>query len=121
MPAFDTLSEVILYVEDMERMVSFYTDVFGLEVASGAPEHGFVAFDTGACRLCLHAGGGGDTGPDAPTFVFQVPDLEEARAHLERHGVELGDVRTPTPDVAVCDGTDPEGNTFSIEASPAAH
>lgn len=117
MTRFDTLSEVILYVEDMHAMVEFYTDVMGLEIVSGAPEHGFVAFDTGACQLCLHAGRDGDVGAAAPKVVFAVEDLATARETLADHGVELGAVRQPTPDTRVCDGVDPEGNRFSIEAS----
>lgn len=117
MADFDTLTEVILYVQDFDRMLSFYTDVFGLDVRAGAPEHGFVRFDTGGCSLCLHAGSEGDVGDDAPKVVFEVEDLEAARSHLREHGVELGPVRSPVPDVRVCDGRDPEGNKFSIESS----
>lgn len=28
---------------------------------------------------------------------------------------DVGDARSPAPGVTVCDGTDPEGNPFSIE------
>ena len=117
MTGFGALSEVILYVQDIDSVASFYTDVFGLEIESGDPEHGFVAFDTGTCSLCLHAGGEGDVGGDAPKFVFEVTDLETVRSHLQAHGVELGDVRSPAPGVRVCDGSDPEGNRFSIEST----
>jgi len=117
MSIVDTVTEVILYVEDMDRMVAFYSEVLGLDVASGAAEHGFVAFDTGTCEFCLHAGRDGDVGPYAPTVVFAVDDLDSARESLADHGVQLSDVRSPTPDTRVCDATDPEGNVFSIEAS----
>lgn len=116
-PPIEQISEVILYVEDMERMTEFYTETFGLEIASGAPEHGFVAFDTGRCQLCLHAGRDGEIGPYAPKVVFGVDDLDAVRTELGAKGVELGEVRAPTPDARVCDGTDPEGTKFSIEAS----
>lgn len=117
MPAFDTLSELIVYVEDVERMTSFYREAFGLEVATGDPEHGFVKFDTGECALCLHAGRDGDLGRFAPKFVFEVDDVDEARDHLAEYDVEFGEVRSPAPGKEVCDGRDPEGNTFSIESS----
>lgn len=116
-PAFDSLSELILSVEDVDRMTSFYGEVLGLDLLAGAPEHGFVRFDTGECHLCLHAGGSGERGRDAPRFVFEVTDLEAARAHLQGHGVELGEVREPAPDTRVCDGVDPEGNRFAIETT----
>jgi predicted enzyme related to lactoylglutathione lyase len=115
MPPIDRLSEVILYVEDMDRMVEFYTTAFDLEIAHGSPEDGFVAFDTGRCRLCLHAGREGDLGDDAPKVVFEVADLSAARETLANHDVTLGDVRPGGPDSRVCDGLDPEGNRFALE------
>lgn len=36
--------------------------------------------------------------------------------YMAANGVELGEVRTPAPGVEVCDGRDPEGNPFSVEA-----
>jgi catechol 2,3-dioxygenase-like lactoylglutathione lyase family enzyme len=119
MSEFGTLSEVIVYVREMDRMASFYTDVLGLEIAAGDPEHGFVEFDTGTCSLCLHAGREDDPGDAAPKFVFGVEDVEEARAYLHEHDVELGEVRSPAPGKRVCDGLDPEGNAFAIESSTA--
>ena len=120
MPSFDALSEVIVYAQDVGQLASFYTDALGLEITRGNPEHGFVAFATGDCQLCLHAGGDGDFGASAPKFVFEVDDLEAARSHLLDHDIELGDVRSPAPGVEICDGRDPEGNRFSIESSVAS-
>lgn len=117
MAQFNTISEVILYVEDMEEMLEFYTQVLGLDIESGAAEHGFVAFDTDGCQLCLHSGRTGEVGQYAPKVVFQVADLEAARETLIEHGVHVGETRSPTPETTVCDATDPEGNKFSIESS----
>lgn len=117
MPPVETLSEVILYVVDMEEMVAFYTETLNLEIASGDPDHGFVALDTGACQLCLHAGRDGPVGPYAPKFVFEVDDVSETREELADRGVDVGDVREAGPSALVCDATDPEGNAFSIEST----
>jgi catechol 2,3-dioxygenase-like lactoylglutathione lyase family enzyme len=110
------LSEVILYVADMDRMYEFYTDTLGLPVARGAPEHGFVALDTGGCELCLHAGGEESTGAGVPKVVFSVDELDAARSSLTELGVEMGEIRDGGPDTRVCDGRDPEGNPFALEA-----
>lgn len=117
MPTFDSLIEIIVYVEDMDRIFAFYTDAFGLEVVGGAPEHGFVKLDVGGTTLALHEGREGDLGRYAPKLVFGVEDLAAARAHLADYDVELGKARHPAPEVYVIDGRDPEGNKFSIEAS----
>lgn len=116
MPTFDSLIEVIVYVEDMDQMFAFYTDAFGLDVVEGAPEHGFVKLDVDGTALALHEGRKGDLGRYAPKLVFEVEDLAAARDHLAAYDVELGDVRNPAPDVYVIDGRDPEGNKFSLEA-----
>lgn len=117
MVAIDDLIEVIVYVDDMDRMVSFYTDVMGFAITEGDPEHGFVRMDVGQSALCLHAGRDGEIGDYAPKLVFAVDDLEETGEYLRQHDVELGEVRRPAPGVRVIDGVDPEGNTFSIEAN----
>ena len=118
MPAFDTLSEVIVYARDLERLYSFYTGVFGLSVVAGSPDDGFVRFDTGSCNLCLHSGGEDHGGQDASKVVFEVEDAAAARSHLLDHGADIGEIRSPTPGTQVCDGVDPEGNAFSVESSP---
>lgn len=115
MATIDRLHEVILYVEDIERMATFYETSFELTVAEGSRKHGFLRYDTGEASLCLHDGGSAEAVPGAPKVVFAVADLETARSSLERAGVEMGPIRSPTPTVRVCDGLDPEGNVFSIE------
>lgn len=117
MQSIDTLTEVILYVEDIERMTDFYREVFGLEIQDGAVEHGFVRFDTGGTDLCLHAGRDGELGEFAPKPVFEVADIEAAHQHLREADVEVGDeIRSPVPGRRILDGRDPEGNRFSLES-----
>jgi membrane protease YdiL (CAAX protease family)/catechol 2,3-dioxygenase-like lactoylglutathione lyase family enzyme len=115
------LIEVILYVQDMNLMVSFYRDVLGLDVKEPEAVKDFrdfywVVFSTGSCSLVLHAGGKQQLGEDAPKIVFQVTDIHTARSTLIERGVELGEVQSPALNVLVCDGRDPEGNAFSLES-----
>lgn len=115
------LMEVILYVQDMAGQVSFYRDLLGLNVkepqdASQLASAQWVELQTGACTLALHAGGQRRLGDDAPKIVFRVGDVPEARQELVGLGVPMGEVRSPAPGVQVADGTDPEGNRFSIES-----
>jgi predicted enzyme related to lactoylglutathione lyase len=113
--------EVIVYVEDMPRAVAFYRDVLGLRVSypQGASDFSgeyWVTLDSGACVLALHGGGQRRQGPDAAKMVFRVQDVQAARTELAQRGVAIGEVRSAAPGVWVCDGRDPEGNPFSIEA-----
>ena len=115
------LMEVILYVEDMDAQVSFYRDKLGLQLkfpkeATNYGEEFWVELDSGACSLALHAGGKRRFGADAPKIVFRVGDILAARQELLDQDVELGEIRSATPGVWVCDAVDPEGNKFSIES-----
>jgi len=115
------LMEIIIYVQDMMRQVSFYRDQLGFEVVNPQKSEDYgkefwVELNTGACSLALHAGGKGRLGVDAPKFVFRVEDILAARQHLLNQQVEMGEIRSAAPGVWVCDGADPEGNKFSIES-----
>lgn len=115
MPAFDSLTEIILFVQDLDEMFTFYSDVLGLEVVEGTPEHNFVKLDTGETMLCLHAGRQSDVDDAEPKLVFEVDDLDAAVEHLQAHDVPLGERRSPAPGVYLVDARDPEGNRFSVE------
>jgi catechol 2,3-dioxygenase-like lactoylglutathione lyase family enzyme len=115
------LMEVILYVQAMDSQVSFYRDVLGLRVTEPAgmrdlSQAYWVELETGACTLALHGGGQRRFGADAPKIVFRVRDVQAARAELLGQGVPMGEIRSPSPGVLVCDGLDPEGNRFSVES-----
>jgi predicted enzyme related to lactoylglutathione lyase len=115
------LIEIILFVQDMNRQIAFYREMLGLDVTYPAGlidysgEH-WVTLSTGACTLCLHSGGQGRIGEDAPKFVFRVPEIFDARQLLLERGAQIGEVRTAAPGVLVADGRDPEGNAFSLES-----
>lgn len=114
------LTEVILYVQDMDKMVKYYRDVIGLALKypSGLESYSeeyWVVFDTGPCALALH--GGGTTGccDKCPKIVFRVSGIESKREELLGKGVDVDQIRSPAAGILVCDGTDVEGNQFSLE------
>jgi predicted enzyme related to lactoylglutathione lyase len=118
--AVGPLIEVILYVSDMERAVRFYRDVLAIagitpEIADYSDEF-WVVFDTGSCKLCLHGGGQQDRGSDAPKIVFQIDNIHAEREFLLAKGVSLEPVFSPAAGILVCNGTDPDGNRFSLES-----
>jgi len=110
------LTEIILYVQNMAQQVSFYRDKLGLKVVYTTEAEDYATFDTGTCRLALHAGGKDQQKPDNPRVVFEVQDIRAVRRELLHRGVHLSDIRSAAPGVWVCDGQDPEGNHFSLEA-----
>lgn len=115
------LIEIIIYVQDMDRAVRFYRVSLGLQVKfptglSDYTEQMWVTFDTGACTLALHGGGGGRPGQYTSEIVFAVQDIQKVRAALVENGVEMGEVRPLEGGGAVCSGQDPDGHPFAIES-----
>lgn len=125
MAIVEGLSEVILYVKDMQTQVHFYRDILGLPLRELAGEadfshHFWVEFDTGPVTFALHGGSEGRVGQDAPRLVFAVTDIDTARHALVEKGIKMGHYRNAAPGIKICEGVDPEGNTFSIESRQAA-
>jgi catechol 2,3-dioxygenase-like lactoylglutathione lyase family enzyme len=90
------LDHCVIAVSDWETSNRFYRDVIGAELVRG--DTGRTAYRIGDARLNVH-GPGVDAGalvarlPVRPggsdlCFVWDGP-IEEARAHLGRHGIEV--------------------------------
>jgi predicted enzyme related to lactoylglutathione lyase len=117
--------KVILYVQDMARMVAFYRDALDLPLTfpTGVADDAlarevWVTFALGSgCTLALHAGGQGRLGEDAPTLVFAVADIATAGAALSAAGARMAEPFEAVPGVLVAKGRDPEGNAFSLESA----
>jgi catechol 2,3-dioxygenase-like lactoylglutathione lyase family enzyme len=108
------LVEVVLYVRDMPRAVSFYREVLGLAVDDQSPH--WTTFRTGACTLALHASEDRRVGSGEPDPTFLVADAATERARLALLGVEVSELREPAAGVQVFDVRDPDGNRVSIES-----
>jgi CBS domain-containing protein/catechol 2,3-dioxygenase-like lactoylglutathione lyase family enzyme len=112
--------EVILYVQDMQRMVAFYRDQLGLAVETPVDladysDESWVVFDTGGCKLALYSGGEQRLGADTPMIVFGVANIEQARAVLVERGVAAEEIFEAAPGVKVCHVKDPEGHPLALE------
>jgi predicted enzyme related to lactoylglutathione lyase len=108
------LVEVVLYVRDMPRAITFYRDTLGLE-ATFESEH-WTTFRTGSCALALHATQRREPGVGEPDPTFLVANADAERARLAAAGVDVTEIREPAPGVRVFDASDPDGNRFSIES-----
>ena len=107
-------------VEDMERAKRFYSDVFDLEIVfTPPPEVGWCELQLpgGAPRLGLNLVGE-EFRPDAGMLMFEVGDIEGAKAHLEGKGVETSEY-TDIPGVVTYFYTkDSEGNRIQVVSEP---
>jgi predicted enzyme related to lactoylglutathione lyase len=116
------MNRVILFVGDVERCANFYRDLFDLSpIESRRPSDEWCELDAGGCRLAFHKAYGPDGPVDGPTggpnnphkIVFYAEDVPAMREELIRRGAQMEDASI-AGDLALCDGSDPEGHRFQI-------
>jgi predicted enzyme related to lactoylglutathione lyase len=109
---------VILFVQDVSKVGSFYRDVLGLPVkVSPDDPKARTEFKAGSCSIALHDGGAASAGRRQPKIVFFAEDVEQVRTELMARGAKLGAVQD-AGEFQFCDGKDPEGNPYSISSRP---
>jgi predicted enzyme related to lactoylglutathione lyase len=118
-----SLNRIILYVQDVERLATFYQDAFQLPVVEEIKGE-WAVLRVGVCELALHRVGKPYRVADASSWkvetntkiVFSVTrELNDLRDELIRKGVPMGRIKSyPGLTGPLCDGTDPEGNVFQV-------
>lgn len=115
MMTLERLDHVYYWTQDMDRSVAFYRDTLGLTLTrQDGPS--WAEFDTGSVRLALHGAiEGHPVRQGGATAVFEVADLDAARAALEGKGVEfLEHVGEVEGFARFASFLDPDGNTVQI-------
>lgn len=124
------IDHVVLRVRDVDAMRRFYCDVLGAEHVAWRPEYGMSHLKVGRSMIDLitvdgklgQAGGAapGAEGRNLDHLCLRVEpfDQEAIVAHLDRHGVAVGDIRRRYG--AEGNGIsiyvkDPEGNTVELK------
>lgn len=131
------IDHIVLRVVDLQRMVSFYTDVLGCTIERRQDEIGLVQLRAGRSLVDLvpvdgklgRAGGAapGIEARNVDHFCFRIEpfDADAIRRYLAAAGVSAGEVESrygaegEGPSIYL---TDPEGNTVELKgpASPSA-
>ncbi len=127
------IDHIVLRVRDMDRMIRFYEDVLGCRVEKRQEKIGLIQLRAGASLIDLVdvAGELGRIGGRAPEregrnldhFALRIGSFDAGtlRAHLARHGIEMGDVKPrygaegEGPSVYI---EDPEGNVLELKGPP---
>lgn len=118
------LDTIILYVQDVESLRSFYVDFFKLEVVEEYQSE-WVLLKAGNCQIGLHQIGERYRDKNNARFkfhnntkmVFEInDDISKARAQLLHQKVAMREIKTfDNYDYWLCDGEDPEGNVFQLK------
>ena len=113
-PVARRLDHVYYWVNDMDRAVAFYRDVLGLSLARRDGDE-WAEFDAGGVRLALHGAVHGHAPPPGgAAAVFEVADLDIARATLAARGVSFGHEGDVEGYARFLAFTDPDGNTLQV-------
>jgi catechol 2,3-dioxygenase-like lactoylglutathione lyase family enzyme len=90
---FKKVDDVFFNVDDMDKAVAFYRDKLGLPVKYESAD--WAELDAGNVTIALRRHGSGPEGRpelgvgEGATIVFEVDDMEAARAELEGQGVKF--------------------------------
>ena len=118
------LDHVVLRVADMERAISFYEQVLGLNVERALPEIGLVQLRAGNAMIDLvPRSEDEDEGRNMDHFAVRIEtmDVPALQAHLRRHGIDPGEVRRRYGAEGYGSSiyvTDPDGNTVELKGPP---
>ncbi len=107
-----TMSRILIFTADMERMTAFYRDVLGLKLRIDIK--GYKEFDAGGCNIALH-NGSSLPGRRAPKLVFPAKDVAALRTELVGRGAKMGKVMSGRG-LTRCEGKDPDGNPFQLSS-----
>ncbi|MBE7490167.1 MAG: VOC family protein [Planctomycetes bacterium] len=114
---FEKLSHIMLYVNDMNRALAWYTGVLGCAVNfSHAPHYASLRLDSAGLRLDLHGteAGSRDVG-FGPIPYFQVRDIETVLAALAAKGVKVSQARREGDSPRFATFWDSEGNALGLQ------
>jgi lactoylglutathione lyase len=114
------MTQVIVYVSNMQQSVRFYRDLLGLKLISESEQ--WSEFEVGPAHLALHWSSLDDEVQGQPVvaagnaeLVFEVNDLDKACAEIRQKG---GAVEGPSlmegPNVRVAFLRDPDGMAIEL-------
>ncbi len=108
---------VVLYVHDMARAVSFYSQVVGLTVLSESAGWSMLSCDGGVVGLHVIAPGIAEGTAAFAGLCLEVDDLDAAVSEVERGGGRLRQIKEAEPPrvpVRLAELVDSEGNGFEL-------
>lgn len=127
------LDHVVFRVRDIDRALAFYRDVLGCALERSLEDMGLYQLRAGRSLIDLvpveselgRMGGAapGEDGRNVDHIALRIEPFDPAalRAHLEAHGIEMGEVARrygaegQGPSIYI---QDPDGNTVELKGPP---
>ncbi len=114
----DTIGQIHISVDDVQRAVVFYRDVLGMKLLFEVPGQPMAFFDCGGVRLYL----GRPENPDfhsSPLIYYRVDSIGEAHETLRQRGVNFDGEprvvhRTEDSELWLVGFKDPDGNNACL-------
>jgi predicted enzyme related to lactoylglutathione lyase len=107
---------IVVFVQDVPKVAQFYREVLGL-VPLTCPDDpkDWQEFAAGAISIALHQADAPKPRRIATKIVFYSQDVASTKRELEGRGAKLGRI-IKTEHHSFFNGTDPEGNPFSVSS-----
>lgn len=113
---FTGFSHVMLWTNDFDRALKWYTEVLGCKVLfSAAPHYASLRLESAGVNLALHPTDteGKDVG-FGPMPYFKTDNIEETMKALEAKGIKVGKIRQEGP-TKFATFWDSEGNALGVQ------
>ncbi|WP_417428633.1 hypothetical protein [Halpernia sp.] len=118
------LNTIIFYVQNVDKLKSFYIDIFNFKIVENY-QSDWTLLEAGNCKIGLHKIGEqylnkikeGHRFDSNAKLVFEIDeDITEIRQTLIEKNVAMREIKTfDNYDFWLCDGEDLEGNVFQIK------
>ncbi len=122
-PLLFTARRILIYVEDLERAISYYRDILGCKPLNGVDGVNFE-FATSGPPIVLHKGGKASRDPrglNGPVPSFQVPNIQQAVAIYKQRGVRMVQDVLEVSHGWIAFIADLEGNVIQIYQAKTGH
>jgi len=117
MEPLQSMDVVFYFVTDWDRAKKFYGETLGLREVYSTDEGGWAEYDTNTpVRLAIHRTQPGQSvTKGGATAIFTVANADEAKADLEKRGVNFdGKIREIPGIMRLGTFLDPDGNKIQI-------
>jgi predicted enzyme related to lactoylglutathione lyase len=117
LPPSPSISRVILYVKDIEKVALFYQTFFGMKrIESEEPGWLELKSQSGGCLVALHQASKAQRSGSAVKLVFGVKDVQAFKEAVASRGLKFGPVHIVRNGLGheFANAKDPAGNSISI-------